>query len=52
MFLSIGYAFFEQTRDQPSRVVTALAIGVFMVCLMLFSSRIPSKNKEEDDEAR
>jgi hypothetical protein len=50
LFASILLALYEQSKQNPNRYIVVGAIAVFMFCMMRLSSKIPSKNKDKDDD--
>lgn len=50
MLISIGFAFYQQSLPNPNRIFTAVAFVVFVIAIMLFSSKLPSKNQPKEDE--
>ena len=50
MLIAAGIAFYEQTKPQPNLYITVISIAVFMIGVMWFSSKIPSKNPENNDD--
>ena len=49
VFIAAAAAFYEQTKPQPNLYITVISIAVFMIGVMWFSSKIPSKNQENHD---
>ncbi|UMY65234.1 MULTISPECIES: hypothetical protein [unclassified Flavobacterium] len=49
LLISGSIALYEQSGSQPRLFVVIPSIAVFLLGLMALSSRIPSKNKSEDD---
>lgn len=50
MFLAILVGLFEQSKDKPNIYILCAAVAVFMFGMMNLSSKVPSKNKEEEKE--
>jgi Na+/phosphate symporter len=52
IFLIIGIAIviFEQSREVPNLILQLFGIAFFMIGMMLLSSKIPSKNKDKDND--
>ncbi len=50
MFVAIIVGLFEQSKDKPNIYILCAAVAVFMFGMMNLSSKVPSKNKEEEKE--
>jgi hypothetical protein len=50
MFVAILVGLFEQSKDKPNIYILCAAVAVFMFGMMNLSSKVPSKNKEEEKE--
>lgn len=50
MAIAIFVAFYEQNRVEPNKIITGLAIVIFMFGMMKLSAKTPSKNQDDDDE--
>ena len=50
MFVAIIVGLFEQSKDKPNIYILCAAVAVFMFGMMNLSSKIPSKNQEEEKE--
>ncbi len=50
ILVSLFIAFYEQQSENPSVIITVLAVLVFMFGMMKLSSKINSNSKESDDE--
>jgi hypothetical protein len=49
MVIAFFIAFYEQNKTHPNVFVTVIAVVVFMFGMLKLSSKIPSKNKEDDE---
>ncbi|WP_176004232.1 hypothetical protein [Flavobacterium agri] len=47
---AVGLAFYEQSKPKPSPIIMAVAVAIFMFGIMKFSSKLPSKHKDENDD--
>lgn len=43
-------AFYNQRMEQPNVFITVIAVVIFMLGMMKLSSKLPSKNEEENDK--
>lgn len=50
MFVAILVGLFEQSKDKPNIYILCAAVAVFMFGMMNLSSKVPSKNNEEEKE--
>ena len=50
MFVAIIVGLFEQSKSKPNIYILCAAVAVFMFGMMNLSSKVPSKNKEEEKE--
>lgn len=50
MFVAIIVGLFEQSKDKPNIYILCAAVAVFMFGMMQLTSKVPSKNKEEEKE--
>ena len=50
MFLAAGLAFYEQAKPHPNIYITAAGILIFMLGVMWYSSKTPSKNQDHDED--
>ena len=50
MFVAIIVGLFEQSKDKPNIYILCGAIAVFMYGMMQLTSKVPSKNEEEEKE--
>lgn len=50
MAIAIFIAFYEQNKEHPNKIITGLAIVIFIYGMMKLSAKTPSKNQDEDDE--
>ena len=51
VFVAIIVGLFEQSKDKPNIYILSAAIAVFMYGMMHLSSKTPSKNQEEKEDA-
>ena len=49
MLFAFFIAFYEQNKTHPNVFITVIAVVVFMFGMLKLSSKIPSKNKEDDE---
>ena len=49
MLIAAGFAFYEQTKPQPNLYVTIVAVAILMFGIMQFSSKVPSKNQDKNE---
>ena len=55
MFVAILIALYEQSKDKANIYIQIVAVVIFMYGMMRLSSKVPSKNQdnqEEDDNER
>lgn len=55
MFVAIIIAFYEQSKDKANIYIQVVAVIIFMYGMMRLSSKVPSKNldnQEENDSER
>jgi hypothetical protein len=50
MILAIGFAFYEQSKENSNVYIQIIAIIIFMYGMMRLSAKIPSKNEDNLDE--
>lgn len=50
MFVAIIVGLFEQSKDKPNIYILCAAVAVFMYGMMQLTSKVPSKNNEEEKE--
>lgn len=50
MFVSIIIGLFEQSKDKPNIYILCGSVAVFMFGMMQLTSKVPSKNKEKENE--
>ncbi|WP_091396057.1 hypothetical protein [Flavobacterium noncentrifugens] len=50
MFLAAGMAFYEQSKPQPDIYITVAGILLFLLGVMWYSSKTPSKNQDHDED--
>ena len=50
MFVAIIVGLFEQSKSKPNIYILCAAVAVFMFGMMNLSSKVPSKNQEEEKE--
>lgn len=50
MFVAIIVGLFEQSKDKPNIYILCGAVAVFMYGMMVLTSKVQSKNKEEENE--
>jgi Na+/melibiose symporter-like transporter len=50
MFVAIIVGLFEQSKDKPNIYILCAAIAVFMYGMMNLTSKVPSKNQEEEEK--
>lgn len=43
-------AFYNQDQEKPNVYITVIAVVIFMFGMMKLSSKVPSKNTDEDEE--
>lgn len=43
-------AFYNQDQEKPNVYITVIAVVVFMFGMMKLSSKVPSKNTDEDEQ--
>ena len=43
-------AFYNQGQEKPNLFITVIAVVVFMFGMLKLSSKVPSKNTEEEEE--
>ena len=43
-------AFYNQGQEKPNLFVTVIAVVIFMFGMMKLSSKVPSKNQDEEEE--
>lgn len=43
-------AFYNQRQEKPNVIITVIAVVIFMFGMMKLSSKIESKNKENDEQ--
>ena len=48
MFVAIIVGLFEQSKDKPNIYILCAAVAVFMYGMMQLTSKVPSKNQEEE----
>ncbi len=48
LLLSVFTVLYQQSLEVQNLYVTCLALAVFMFCMMRLSSKIPSKDKDND----
>ena len=44
-------AIYNQKSEKPNVIITAIAVVIFMFGMMKLSSKMPSKNQDDDDAA-
>ena len=49
MIVSMFVAFYEQSKEQPNLLITVLCVIIFIIGMIQLSSKIPSKNQDDDD---
>ena len=49
MLFAFFIAFYEQNKTHPNVFIMVIAVVVFMFGMLKLSSKIPSKNKEDDE---
>lgn len=50
MAVCIFIAFYEQSKEKPSQIISGIAIVIFMFGMMKLSAKTPSKNQDKEDE--
>lgn len=50
MFIAIIVGLFEQSKDKPNIYILCAAVAVFMYGMMQLTSKVPSKNQEEENK--
>ena len=50
MLVAIVFGLYEQTKDKPNIYILCGAVAVFMFGMMQLSSKVPSKNQEENEK--
>lgn len=50
MFVALIVGLFEQSKDKPNIYILCAAVAVFMFGMMQLTSKVPSKNTEEEKE--
>jgi len=50
LFTAAFIAFYEQSKPEPNKYIMVGAIVVFMLGLMQLMSKVPSKNKDNDND--
>ena len=50
IFVAIIVGLFEQSKDKPNIYILCASVAVFMFGMMNLSSKVPSKNNEEEKE--
>jgi hypothetical protein len=49
MIVSMFVAFYEQSKEQPNLLITVFCVIIFIIGMIQLSSKIPSKNQDDDD---
>ncbi len=49
MIVSMFVAFYEQSKVQPNLLITVFCVIIFIIGMIQLSSKIPSKNQDDDD---
>ncbi|MDI1255893.1 MAG: hypothetical protein PSV16_07310 [Flavobacterium sp.] len=49
LLISGIFGVYEQSKDRPNIYITCASIVIFMICMMLLSSKLPSKHEENND---
>ena len=49
ILIAAGFIFYEQTKPQPNLYVTIVAVAILMFGIMQFSSKVPSKNQDKNE---
>ena len=52
MIISIVIALYEQSQDKPNVYLLIASIIVFLVGMIKFSSKLPSKHTDDNDEVQ
>lgn len=52
VFLALGFAIYEQSTENPNKIVLVICVLVFMFGIMKFSSKLPSKNQSKSEEEK
>lgn len=50
MAIAFIVAFYNQRQEKPNVIITVIAVVIFMFGMMKLSSKIESKNKENDEQ--
>ncbi|OYU79995.1 MAG: hypothetical protein CFE23_11450 [Flavobacterium sp. BFFFF1] len=50
LFLSAGFALYEQSKPKPNLYIMCAAIVIFMVCMMKLGNKIPSKSDKHNED--
>lgn len=49
LIVAFFVAFWNQSTEKPNMLITIIAVIVFMFGMMKFSTKIPPKDKEDDN---
>ncbi len=52
MFVAAFWAFYEQSKDQPNKILMILAFAVFAFGLMRLMAKVPGKEERDERENR